>query len=166
MSSSPERTEPTRSRIDQDWQQLLDRLRERYPNQKDSVLFCLHKLQQNPDLALPDIRDEARLHGIPMAGRALHSAKVLLGLAAPSTRRPRAPKDERQPTQERAEAAPVASSSPRQHARRAEPTAGGSIEQRLSAALAKLQSSANADTERLRDAMRRAITILSDALDE
>lgn len=36
------------------WDGILANLRRRYPGQKDSVLFCIYKLQQNPDLTLRD----------------------------------------------------------------------------------------------------------------
>jgi hypothetical protein len=72
--------EPTATDTADSWDGILAALRRRYPDQKDSVLFCIYKLQQNPDLTLRDFRAEAALYGIPTAGRALHSARGLLGL--------------------------------------------------------------------------------------
>ena len=69
-----------------DWQARLATLREQHPGQKDSILFCVHKLEQDSTVGLRDIRDEAARLGVPVAGRALHSAKLLLGLAAPKPR--------------------------------------------------------------------------------
>lgn len=127
------------------WDSVLAALRRRYPGQKDSVLFCIHKLQQNPDLTLRDFRAEADLHRIPMAGRALHSARVLLGL-------PGGAKPSPAPTPARA-------------ARR-DPVAddGGSIENRVVAAVRQIQDAAGAESERMRGAIQQAIAILQRAL--
>jgi hypothetical protein len=72
------------------WEALLANMRNRYPGASDGILFCILKLQQDPDLKLRDFRQEADLHGIKLGGRALHSAKVLLGLREPAVRRRRA----------------------------------------------------------------------------
>ncbi|MFK7739244.1 MAG: hypothetical protein AB8H80_02885 [Planctomycetota bacterium] len=150
------------------WEQLLERLRQRYPGQKDSVLFCLNKLQQNPELTLRDIRDEAAMYGIPTAGRALHSAKVLLGLAEAKPRKPRAPAQPGAPagTGAGAGAAAAAGFVAPAASRAASPADdGASVENRVIDAVRRLQSAASADSERLRDAMRRAIAILQEAVD-
>lgn len=144
------------------WEGILANLRLRYPGQKDSVLFCLHKLHSNPELGLPDFRDEARLHGIPMAGRALHSAKVILGLATVKPRAPNAPKpapqEDQQPDHARAT-----------HMRRVRSSAStdtGSIENKVLDAVRQIQSAAGAEAEKLRTAVREAVAILQRALDE
>jgi hypothetical protein len=143
------------------WEGILANLRRRYPGQKDSVLFCLHKLHSNPELGLPDFREEAALHGIPMAGRALHSAKVLLGLASV---KPRVSKPKAEP------ASSVASESlrhePRVRRLREASSDHGSIETKVLDAVRQIQSAAGAEAERLRTALRQAITILQDALDD
>ncbi|MEO6597043.1 MAG: hypothetical protein ABIP94_20045 [Planctomycetota bacterium] len=134
------------------WDGILENLRRRYPGQKDSVLFCIYKLQQNPVLTLRDFRDEAALYGIPMAGRALHSAKGQLGLI----KAPPVPSPE--PVAE--VAAPV-----RRRGRPARDDAGGaSIESKVVAAVRQIQTAAGADAEQLRSAMRKAIAILQQAL--
>ena len=146
------------------WEQLLDQLRRRYPGQKDSVLFCINKLHQNPELTLRDFRDEARLYGLTLAGRSLHSAKVLLGLAEPS------PKPQRKPTQDaepattfEAGVAPTGQASP-PRARKAATTAAASIEDQLLDVVQRLQSTKGAEAERLRDAIRAALAVIEDAL--
>lgn len=140
------------------WDGILDTLRRRYPGQKDSVLFCIYKLQQNPDLTLRDFGAEARLYGIPTAGRALHSARVLLGLVkeAPA---PAMPVIEELPTQR------DLPTQRRRRERAPEPDDGGaSIETKVMAAVRQIQSAAGAETEQLRTAIRQAITILQRAL--
>lgn len=144
------------------WEGILANLRQRYPGQKDSVLFCLHKLHSNPDLGLPDFREEAALHGIPMAGRALHSAKVLLGLATVKPRvakaKPAPTTDYQQPRDDRRSLGQT--SGPRGNTGRSE----DSIETKVLDAVRQIQSAAGAEADRLRHAVRQAIAILQAAL--
>jgi len=134
------------------WDGLLATLRQRYPGQKDSVLFCLFKLQQNPGLTLRDFRAEAQLYGIPMAGRALHSAKLLLGLI----KKDPAP----QPV-----ATPAAARATRRRSGALRPADDGeSYENRVVAAVRQMQTAAGAESGQLRAAIRQAIVILQRAL--
>jgi hypothetical protein len=148
------------------WDGILANLRLRYPGQKDSVLFCLHKLHSNPELGLPDFRDEARLHGIPMAGRALHSAKVILGLAIAKPRAPNAPKNAPKPSAEVAMPTEPARLGRPRRVRGGGSTADGSIEDKVLDAVRQIQSAAGAEAEKLRTAVRQAVAILQRALDE
>lgn len=161
-TEAPEPTPAATATTDQSWQQLLAQLRARYPGQKDSVLFCLLKLQQDPQLTLRDIRDEARLHGIPAAGRALHSARVLLGLAEAKPRRKTAKPAAPAATEPASE--PAAAT-----ARRREPAAddgsAAGIGSRLLEAVEQLRQDADADRRRLEAAMRQAIQVLEQALE-
>jgi hypothetical protein len=133
------------------WEGILATLRRRYPGQKDSVLFCIYKLQQNSELTLRDFRAEAELYGIPMAGRSLHSARVLLGLQKDEASAPLLTKIER--TARR-----------RQRNDQAPDDGGASIETRVLAAVRQIQSAAGADSDQLRTAIRQAIAILQKAL--
>ena len=146
--TDPEAAPPTTDT----WEGILEALSRRYPGQKHSVLFCIYKLQQNPDVTLRDFRAEAELHGIPVGGRTLHAAKELLGLNKPQ-----------------AAASPAAETTPATPARRrqrtGEPGAGDSIESKVLAAVRQIQSNAGAEADQLRDAIRRAIAILQQALD-
>lgn len=142
------------------WDAILDGWRRRYPGQRDSVLFCIHKLQQNPDLTLRDFRDEAKLHGIPVAGRSLHSARVLLGLArAPVAHEP-------EPEAATIEVPDTEPGRRRRGRPAGKPNASSlsSIEDQVVAAVRSIQSAASADVERMRAAMRQAIAILQRAL--
>lgn len=135
------------------WEAILEALRRRYPGQKDSVLFCIHKLQQNPDITLRDFRAEADLYGIPVAGRALHSAKTLLGLIAPAKEdvaEPEVPTSERPPRR-------------RRETGRSDDEAG-SIENRVVEAVRQIQNAAGAEAEQMRAAIRQAIAILQRAI--
>ena len=143
------------------WEGILANLRSRYPGQKDSVLFCLYKLQSNPKIGLPDFRDEAALHGIPMAGRALHSAKVLMGLATAKPRAPNRPRPD-------VTADPVGNA-PNKRTRRhrsGSDTSDESIENQVLDPVRQIQSTAAAKSDNLRHAVREAIKILQKALDE
>lgn len=142
------------------WEGVLANLRQRYPGQKDSILFCIFKLHSNPKLGLPDFREEAALHGIPMAGRALHSAKVILGLSAVKPRKPKTPtarlEGGSKPT--------VATASGR--ARSNAKSQVNSVESKVLDAVRQIQSEAGAESERLRTAMQQAVTILQRALEK
>lgn len=129
----------------QTWDDILATLRRRYPGQKDSVLFCVLKLQENADLGLRDLRDQAEMHGLSLAPRSLHSARKLLGIgkdAAP-----------------RSAAAPAPSRAPRPA------FDGGSIEDQVLGAVRQIQESAQGRSERLRKAVIAAMAILQRGLD-
>jgi hypothetical protein len=137
------------------WEGILAALRRRYPGQKDSVLFCIHKLQQDAALTLRDFRAEAELHRIPMAGRSLHSARVLLGLVKAEPAAPALPT-----------LAPLERAMrPRPRATLAPDDGGASIETKVMAAVRQIQSAAGAESDQLRAAIRQAIAILQRALD-
>lgn len=145
---------PTSAPAADTWEAILDALRRRYPGQKDSVLFCIYKLQQNPELTLRDFGAEAKLYGIPMAGRALYSARQILGLVGNDA--PKAPTLPEPPPAHRRRA----------RERRPEPAPGESIEDKVLAAMQQIQSAAGAQSEGLRAAIREAIAILQRALGE
>lgn len=135
------------------WEGILENLRRRFPGQKDSVLFCVHKLQFNPEGTLRDFGPEARMHGIPVAGRALHSARQLLGMIKEAS----APTPSPEATMETASA--------RRRQRMPEADDGGaSIETKVLSAVRQIQSAAGAEAEQLRAAIRQAIAILQRAV--
>jgi hypothetical protein len=142
-----------------EWELSLERLRAQHPDASDGILFCVYKLQQDPDLTLRDFRDEANLRGIPLSGRSLHSAKVLMGVEKPSVRR----KKEKPMPAPRAEVRQAPEPKLRRRARRAEPSMD--VESSLIAAVRSIQDAAGADAQRLRDAIQQAVDILQQALD-
>jgi hypothetical protein len=147
-------TEPVHPPADT-WESILEAMRRRYPGQRDGVLFCIHKLQQDPDLTLRDFRAEASLHGIPVGGRSLHSARTLLGLArAPVPPEPPPPVE------------PHASGRQTRTRRRAPMTPAASIEDKVLDAVRQIQTAAGADANHLRAAIREAVAILQRALDD
>jgi hypothetical protein len=145
------------------WSEALDQLRQRFPEATDGILFCAHKLQQNPNLGLRDLRAEAGVLGLSLAGRSLHSARVLLGLAgrtaaekAPS-RRGRTPQRGPRP-EPKARVARRTASPPRVA------DADAPVETRLLSAVRQLQEAAASESQKLRRAIAAAIRVLQEAL--
>lgn len=126
-----------------EWEGAIATLRRRYPDASDGILFCVHKLQQDPTLTLRDFRKEAQLHRIPLGGRSLHSARVLLGLEKPAIRARKNPRANN-------------------HA----PLIGGSLEDQVIHAVTQIQQSATEQSQRLRAAIREAIQVLRKALED
>ncbi len=146
MSEPAQQPAPERT----DWDNHRARLSAQFPGQKESVLFCMSKLQAEPSAGLADFRDEAAALGIPMAGRALHSAKVLLGMAQTKPRRPNKLNPANAPTQP--------TPAPRTHA-------DDVIEDQVLSAVRQIQSAASAEADHMRAAIREAIVILQKALE-
>ena len=134
------------------WDRTFATLRDRYPNASEGILFCVHKLQQDAHLRLTDFRDEAKLHGITLGGRSLHSAKVLLGMERPSVRRSKKVIEE--------------SSRPVQFSkRRAEAQLDSAAAQdTLIDAVKRIQDAATMESQNLRKAIGEAVEILQKAL--
>ena len=127
------------------WDAEMAALRSRFPRASDGILFCIHKLQQDPYLTIPDFRGEAELHGIRLGGRALHSARQLLGIDQRPKKLKRTAEPEPEPTAE----LPTTS------------MAGDVI-----SALRQLEQDTTRETKQLREAIRKAIEILQSALDD
>ncbi len=144
------------------WELALERLRARFPDATTGTLFCVHKLELDPQLGLRDFRDEASLRGIPLSGRSVHSAKVLLGMERPSVRRMKPPAREAEPVDE---APPRARPKPQRRFASSDGGSADSLEATLVAAVQQLQSEATARSQRLRAAIENAIELLRDALE-
>lgn len=157
------------------WNDAVEGLRERFPGTKDSILFCVHKLEQDASLGLKEMREEATEAGISLAGRSLHSAKVLLGMGEPAVRKPRAAKAEAAETT----AAEAPEAEPRK--RRGRPKGSGrkpaaprersngngsfsSIENQMLGAIRQIHESAAKQNANLVAAVEEAIAVLQAAL--
>jgi hypothetical protein len=141
-------SEPEATPADNEWDSAFRELGRRFPGNSDGVLFCIYKLQGNPELSLRDFRDEARLHGIAMSGRSLHSARVLLGLTKAA--QPRRPRRDAEEVDEGGADADLA---------------GDTLESQLREVVDRIQASAREENERLRAAIREAIALLQRALE-
>jgi hypothetical protein len=138
-------------------------LRQRFPQATDGILFCVAKLEQNPNLGLRDLRPEAKTLGISLAGRSLHSARGLIGLA-PALVAPKPPGRRNRPP------ARVPRTEAKGRGRRAlsptrESAADMPVETRLLSAVRQLQEAAAAESQRLRTAIEAAIRLLHEALE-
>lgn len=151
------------------WERYLPRLRERFPGPRDGTLFCVYKLEQDPDLTLKDFKAEAELRGIMLSGRSLHAAKVLLGMEAPPRPRRRA-----EPVDAELESPEPESPWEQPRPRWVAPATTTKLPAALSSLGSDLETTirravdeaAHERTAKLRDAMQQAIDVLRDALDE
>ncbi len=144
-------TQPTTAPTD-DWNAQFAALKARFPKVKDSIVFAFHVLQSNPDIALDDLKAQAKLHGIKVTAASVNAARRLLartsatdGVAASPARSPAAatPRRTRRP---RAAAAPL------------------DVEALIRTTVGKIQDQGAAEAERLREAIRKAIAVLEAAV--
>lgn len=151
MTANPlPETSPAKPKAD-DFSAITDSLRSRFPKATAGILFCIYKLEQDPTLTIPDFRDEAKLHGISLGGRALHAAKLLLGLKAA----PAKPKATR------------ANKGGKRNAQPRKPKLNSvSLEDQVMNAITQIQESATDQSLRLREAMREAIRVLEAGLED
>lgn len=155
-----------------EWAQIFDSLRQRFPGASPGVLFCINKLQQDPELKLRDFKHEAALHGVPLSGRSFHSARVLLGLERPTPRaRPSAVDEvEVETLDEPAGAVHDADEGedevPARGRRAVRSLRTLDAESPAIAALRRFQAERAADLERLREGIRRALAVIDEALTE
>ena len=157
-SPGPPHPVPTRESIVSNWNDAVEALRERFPGTKASILFCIHKLEQDASLGLKEMREEATEAGISLAGRSLHSAKVLLGMGEPVTRKPRAAKDEDESADEAPAAADSGEEAPKK--RRGRPKGSG---KKAPVARERASSSGNGSFHSIENQMLGAIRQIHDA---
>jgi hypothetical protein len=131
------------------WTAQLEQLRARYKHVRPAVLAALNVLVHNENVLLDDAKAQAALHGVRITAASVGAARILLSRmdAAPT------------PTVASSAAAP--SHQPRRP-RAAEKTVDA--EAMVRAFVEKLQGQGDAEAERMRDAMRRAIAILNVAI--
>ncbi|MHC5065155.1 MAG: hypothetical protein ACYTG5_14405 [Planctomycetota bacterium] len=135
------------------WDRAFANLRKKFPSASEGILFCVHKLQQDSHLRLTDFRDEAKLHGITLGGRSLHSAKVLLGMEKPSVRR------------SKKDIAEQSNGTVQFSRSRAEATLDSAAAQdTLIDAVKRIQDAATMESQTLRKAISDAVEILQKAL--
>ena len=140
-------TQPNPTPTD-DWNAQFAALKARFPKVRETIVFAFHVLQSNPDIALDDLKAQAKLHGIRVTASSVTAAERLLatnGAAAGSAPSPAAatPRRTRRP---RAAAAPL------------------DVESLIRTTVGKIQDQGAAESERLREAMRKAIGVLQEAV--
>ena len=148
---------PARSTATTTWNAAFAALKARFPKAKDSIAFCIHALQANPDIALDDLKAQALMHGIRITGASVTAAQKLMS----GTTKPKAPTTAAAPAVARATA--DAPARPARHARStgAAPDPTAMIQQ----VVAKLQQQSGAEAERLREAIRKAVGVLRAAVE-
>ena len=168
MTDSADLPPPLEPQPVHEWDQAFAALRDKYPQATQGILFCIHKLQQDPDLKIPDFRAEAALHGIKLGGRALHSARVLLGLEEPgpprARRRSRAAEDVEDVEDDERSFDSYFEPQDSGRRRTAAAAAAGSLESQLVETIQRIQSEATDEARRLRTAIEEAIRVLQTAL--
>lgn len=137
------------------WEGDIAALQERFPGTRIGTLFCVHKLEQDADLKLRDFKAEAELRGVPLNGRSYHGARVLLGLEAPKPRRAHVAETGVEDV--------VDTGFDALDAVTATDSSGVDIESVLRNAI---DAAAAKRTEGMRDAIRRAIAMLEEALED
>src|SRR5262245_21053741 len=135
-----------------DWNTEFARLRQRFRGVKDTILFCVHALQQNQHLALDDLKAQATLHGLRITAASLNAAHRLL------TPQPPPP----------AIAAATAGAAPRsrrgRHAPMPRSEPPGDMERMIVEILERVRAESAARIAQLEAALREAMTVIRDAL--
>lgn len=128
------------------WNQQFEQLRVRYRHARPAVLVALNILLSNPDIADVDAKAQADVHGFRITAASLGAARILL-----------ARMDSVPPA-----AVAVSIAKP---ARKTRPVdAPTDAEALVRTFVAKLQTQGNAEADRLRDAIRKAVAVLQAAI--
>ena len=131
------------------WNQQLAQLKARYKHVREPVLVALNILMHDQNIALEDAKAQANLHGVRITVASINAARTLLSrMDSPVVSTPTAKAEP---------SAPVRS------ARRARPAEPVDAEALVRGFVAKLRGQGNAEAERLRDGIRKAIAVLQAA---
>ena len=149
MTATDTMTEPDTTNSIDPWDAQFAALKARFPKAKDSIVFCIHALQTTPGIALDDLKAQAALHGLRVTGASVTAARRLLAPAA-------APGDA-------AADAPVEPTSRRTRQRR--PAAAPMDPEAMIREVAeKIRRHGDAEAERLRAAITKAVELLTAAV--
>ncbi|MEO5617281.1 MAG: hypothetical protein ABIS67_05890, partial [Candidatus Eisenbacteria bacterium] len=138
------------------WDQEFANLKSRFPKAKDSIVFCLHVLQQNPDIEVDDLKARADMHGVRVTAASVAAARRLLvpttvaaptpGIAKITIVSPTAPK------------IGTALQPSRRGAHSAEAVGAEALVRSI---VGRMQEQSSAEAVRLREAIRKAIAVLN-----
>ena len=135
------------------WNQQLDQLRVRYPHARPAILVALNILLHDKDIADDDAKARASLHGARITAASLSAARTLLSrMDAPTVAAEPATAAASAPTPARAVRRPRAADQPLDAA------------SMIQSVVARLQEQGNAEADRLRDSIRKAIAMLQAAV--
>jgi len=130
------------------WTAQLEQLRARYKHVRPPILAALDILLHNENISIDDAKASASLNGVRITAASVGAARTLLSrMDSPSAAAPSvSPAPTRQPRRPRA------------------PEKSVDAEALVRGFVAKLQGQGNAEADRLRDAMRKAIAVLQAAV--
>ena len=147
--TTTETAEATIPTTNDTWTEQFAELKARYPKVREPILVALHIITQNPEISLDDAKAQAAVHGTRITAASVSAAKRLLSRQDNATVTPThttpAP---RKPAARR----PRASSAPTD------------VESMIRQVAGKIRAEGDAEAERLRVAMRKAIDLLTEAV--
>ena len=167
------------------WDLEFERLRERFPRAKSSVLFCVHAFQQRPDINIADLKAQAEMHGFKVSVGSWVAARQLLAPPAVTVERPAHATEPASTTGDPATATPSSQAVPvavEGQAQAAESSVQANqstdapiktvtvddaempIERMVRLFVDEVQAAGDAKAERLRTAMREALAVIEAAL--
>jgi Asp-tRNA(Asn)/Glu-tRNA(Gln) amidotransferase A subunit family amidase len=130
------------------WTAQLEQLRARYKHVRPPVLAALNILIHDQSISIDDAKAQASLHGVRITAASVSAARTLLSRMDGPT-----------------PVAPTTTSAPTRAPRRSRAAEKAvDAETLVRGFVAKLQGQGNAEAERLREAMRKAIAVLQSAV--
>jgi hypothetical protein len=132
------------------WTQQLAQLKVRYRHVREPILVALTILLGDENVSIDDAKAQAQLRGVRITAASINAAKTLL---AKMDSPPAAANEASRET--------ASNSAPRRHRT---PDKATDAESLVRGFVAKLQGQGNAEAERLREAMRKAIAVLQTAI--
>ena len=142
-------TEPTPTPTTDTWNQELAQLKARYKHVREPVLVALNILLHDQNIALEDAKAQANLHGVRITAASVNAARTLLSRMDSPVATPTLKSE------------PTALARSARRARTAEPVDAEVI---IRGFVAKLRGQGNAEAERLREGIRKAIGVLQAAV--
>ena len=146
-------TMPFPSATGDNWNAQLAELKARHPSVRDPILAAMNIMAMDPNITIDDAKARAALHGVRITAASVNAAVKMLATSQPSAA-PTVPAT-----------AANAEPAPQRQARRV-PQAVGNLdaEALIRQVVGKIQGQGNAEAERLREAIRRAVAVLQAAI--
>ena len=132
------------------WTDEIAALKARYPHVRDPILAALNRLLTDPNITDDDAKARAAMRGVRITAASINGARNLM--AKRETAVPIEP------------TATTAAERPARPRRERAPEPAVDAEALIKQVVGKLQAQGNAEAERLRDAMRRAVAVLAGAV--
>ncbi len=132
------------------WTDELAAIKARYPHVRAPILAALNLLLTDPNISDDDAKARAAMRGVRITAASINGARNLLAKREPAV--PNEP------------AATPAAERPARPRRERAPEPAFDAEALIKQVVGKLQAQGNAEAERLRDAMRKAMAVLASAI--